>query len=152
MASRPGLVLFSLALSACHPRTTALSPSTTTQAAEVERALARYEAFTLAMAHDSLAAMFASDGILAAAGQPDVVGPAAIAAHLRAFVGFRVLADSLHADSTRIEQGRARQVGTYWQRVRVPQGDTVEVRGRFEAEWVRVSGVGWRLRRLATSR
>ena len=36
--------------------------------------------------------------------------------------------------------------------VRVPKGDTIEVRGGFDARWVRLAPHEWRLLRLATRR
>lgn len=151
-ASRMACVLFSVVCCACHREPVSPSPSAAIEVNEVGRALAHYEALTIAMASDSIAALFTADGVLGAAGQPDIVGPAAIAEHLRSFAGYQVLADTLRADTTRLNNNGARQVGTYWQRVRVPGGDTVEVHGRFEAQWVHLGGASWRLRRLATVR
>ena len=118
---------------------------------EVQQALAHYERLSLIMAHDSIAGLFTPDGAMAAAGQAPIVGPAAIRAHLHSFAGFHVLANRLTADSTRVRGDSAQQTGTFWQRVRLPAGDTVEVHGRFTAEWIRLGGQGWRLRRLATA-
>jgi len=117
---------------------------------EVDRALAHYRDLVLVMAHDSIAALFLSDGELSAAGQPTITGPAAIAAHLHSFAAYHVLANELVADSTRVAGDTAWQSGTYSQRVQVPAGDTVQVHGRFELQWRRVSGAGWRIRRIAT--
>lgn len=76
--------------------------------------------------------------------------PAAILAHLKSFSAYHVFADRLTADTTLVHGDSARQTGTFWQRVRIPAGDTVEVHGRFEADWIKV-GPAWRLRRLATA-
>ena len=121
-------------------------------AAEVDSALARYARFTLSMNSDSLAASFAPDGELVSEGQPPIVGPAAILTHLNSFSEYKVIADSLVADTTTADSASGRQVGRYWQRVRVPKGDTIEVRGGFEARWVRLAPREWRLQRLATRR
>ena len=78
-------------------------------------------------------------------------GAGSLRDRLHSFVGFHVLANRLIADSTVVRGDSAHQAGTFWQRVQVPAGDTVEVNGRFEADWVRVGAEGWRLRRLATA-
>ncbi|HVZ49893.1 MAG TPA: nuclear transport factor 2 family protein [Gemmatimonadaceae bacterium] len=135
---------------ACAPAGGSAGPAAPGQ--EVDSALARYGRFTMQMASDSLAAFFTPDGQLVAEGQPPIVGPAAILTHLRSFNDYRVLGDSLVADSTVADSATGLQVGHYWQRVRVPKGDTIEVRGGFEARWVRVAPHVWRLQRLATRR
>lgn len=119
--------------------------------AEVEEALARYERWSVAMAHDSIASLFTPDGAMSNAGQAPIIGPAAIRTFLRSFAAFHVLSNRLIADTTRVQGDTARQTGSYRQRVRIPAGDTVEVSGRFVAEWVKLAAGDWRLRRLATA-
>ena len=137
--SLAGLVV---SLNGCH------SPQSTSPS--VSAALERYAHFAAAMAYDSVAALFTDKGELVTAGQPTITGPAAILAHLQSFVGFRVLANDLHADTTRAALDTAYQAGTFRQRVIVPSGDTVVAQGRFTIVWVRDPVSGWRIRRMAT--
>lgn len=117
---------------------------------EVNAALQHYARLVAAMAHDSIAAQFTADGEAVTAGQPTITGPDAIRAHLQSFVNFHVLAEELVADTTRVTDDHAYQTGTYHQRVQIPRGDTIEVRGRFTVDWVREPDRGWRIRRMAT--
>lgn len=121
-------------------------------AGDLPKELAHYQSLLQRMEADSLAAYFTADGRAQAEGQPDVVGPAAIATHLKTFKDYRVLGDSMVVDSAQTAHVVGTQYGHYWQRVRVPKGDTVEVRGKFEAEWVWTKEGGWKLRRMATHR
>ncbi len=125
-------------------------PNRSGQVAAIKAELARYERFVLTMAHDSIAAMFTPDGELHTPGASSPVGPKAIAEYLKSFSAFHVIADSMTADSTFASTTAGRQVGSYWQRVRIPRGDTVEVRGRFEARWRKVPPGQWKLSWLGT--
>jgi ketosteroid isomerase-like protein len=116
--------------------------------AQVERALAAYNARVAAMAHDSVAATYTADGEMGETGQPLTRGREAIRARLASFSGYRVLANRLVADSTRVKADTARQWGSYWQRVRRPAGDTVEARGTFAATWQRQGTGSWQIRRM----
>lgn len=118
--------------------------------AEVERALAAYDSTFRTQDPTGIAAWFLPTGEMGSVGHPPVVGPDSIAATLRRFAGFHLLASRLtprtisnSADSAWIE-------GNYWQRVRLPAGDTVEAQGTFTMTWAWVPSVGWRLRRLVT--
>jgi len=62
-----------------------------------------------------------------------------------------VLEYSIVADSTVVQGRSAIQVGSYRQRVRVPAGDTVQVQGRFRAEWTNDGGGRWLIRRMGTT-
>lgn len=104
------------------------------------------------MDHDRIAGTFTPDGEAADADQAPVRGPAAIRAHLMEFAAFRVLANRLDAESTRVRADTAWQVGTYWQRVQVPAGDTVEVDGRFAVTWEQTAPGHWQIKRMHTFR
>jgi hypothetical protein len=67
------------------------------------------------------------------------------------FPEFKVLEESILADSTVVEGNSANQVGPFRQRVTVPNGQTVEVAGRFKAEWVRGSSPRWLIWRMETT-
>jgi len=118
--------------------------------AAVDARLAEYQQLVLRMDHHGIAQLFASDGEVVNPGQDSIVGPAAIDSFLRGFDAYKVLEYSIVADST-VAQGRtALQVGSYRQRVRVPAGDTVQVQGRFRAEWTNEGG-RWLIRRMGTT-
>lgn len=134
--------------------TLALAPIACRHAApetRVNAALAHYAALATAMQHDSIAALFLPDGAMQNAGDAPIVGPDAIRTHLRSFADFHVIENRLHADSTRVHGDSAYQAGTFWQRVRLPKGDTVIASGRFEAHWaLDAHDHAWKLHRLAT--
>lgn len=56
----------------------------------------------------------------------------------------------LTPDSTRVVMDTAWQWGSYRQRMKVPAGDTVEVRGSFAATWLFSSAKGWLLKKMVT--
>lgn len=114
-------------------------------------ALMRYNGFVIAMNADSIAACFRPDGEMQDAGSPPIVGPSAIRAHLQSFAAYHVLENRLTVDSSRMFGDTVTERGAFWQRVRLPSGDTVVAQGRFDARWIRDSPGHWRLRRLATA-
>lgn len=122
----------------------------TRDSAEVGRAFAAYDSTFRTQDPDGIAAWFRPNGELGSVGHPSVVGPDSIAARLRQFAEFRLLASRLDRDSTRVAGDSAWMAGRYWQRVRLPAGDTAEAHGTFTMTWVRVPGLGWRIRRLIT--
>jgi hypothetical protein len=113
-------------------------------------ALRHFTVLTGRMANDSIGALYLPDGVLGAPDRPPIVGTAAVTAFLATFAGYHVLAYATRADSVRVRADTAFQVGRWWQRVRVPAGDTVSVKGGFRAEWVRIAPREWRIRRLGT--
>jgi hypothetical protein len=121
-----------------------------TPASEVQAALREYAGFILTMSGDSIASRFTADGVSQDGNSAPLVGPDAIRTHLASFTGFKVLGNTLAADSTRVVMDTAWQWGSYWQRVKVPAGDTVEVSGRFSATWLFSSARGWLVRRMVT--
>ena len=102
------------------------------------------------MAHDSIAAMYAPDGRLDAPGRAPVVGPVAISAFLQSFAAYRVIHYAMVLDSLTVSADTAETLGRWWQRVRVPAGDTVEVSGGIRAQWVRTRAGGWLLHSMGT--
>jgi hypothetical protein len=61
-----------------------------------------------------------------------------------------VLRYEIVATRTTINGPAAVQTGSFHQRVRVPDGQMIDVFGKFRAEWVRTPK-GWRLWRMGTS-
>jgi ketosteroid isomerase-like protein len=147
--SIPGIcaVLFGLLIAGCKA-----APSPEAAQRDVLTALAAYDTLILRMDHARIGASFLADGETSDGDQAPIRGPEAIRAHLQRFAAFRVLANSLEADTTRVQADTAWQTGTYWQRVQVPSGDTVEVTGRFEVTWIQTTPGHWKIRRMHTFR
>jgi ketosteroid isomerase-like protein len=138
--------LAALALSAC-AATTPRSSAT----AGVEAAFAHYCELLRAMDHAGIAAMFTPDGEVANSGAAPIRGPAAIDAFLQGFSDYQVLAYTTEGVRTVVHGETAELSGIFHQRVRVPQGNVVEVAGRLEAHWIRHGKDGWLVQRMATS-
>lgn len=117
----------------------------------MEAAFEHYCALLRTMDHGGIAAMFARDGEVANSGQAPIRGPAAIDAFLQGFSDYHVLAYTTQAVRTVVHGGTADLTAIFRQRVRVPQGNVVEVAGRLEAHWVRAGKDGWLVQRMATS-
>jgi ketosteroid isomerase-like protein len=118
--------------------------------ASVSAALDRYTRLTVRMASDSIAELYAPDGILAATGRAPIRGPDSIRVFLEKFRDYHVLSDTMQADGLIIWGDTAWQSGVFHQHVTVPAGDTVFAHGRFLFMWVRVAGGEWRLQRAST--
>lgn len=141
------LPLYVIALLAAAPLAAQGAP--VDRATALTRAFARYDSVFRAQDPAAIAASFAPDGELGSVRGVPVVGPDSIAARLRQYAAFKLLASTLTTDSSRITGDTARLVGRYWQRVRLPRGDTVEAHGTFTATWTWQDS-GWRIRRLIT--
>lgn len=141
-----------LALLALHPAVAAAQGQRppAPDPAGVQRAFAAYDSTFRTQDPVGIAAWFLPNGESGSVGHPPVVGPDSIAATLRRFAAFRLLASALTPDSIVATADTAWIGGRYWQRVRLPAGDTVEAHGVFSMTWARVPDVGWRIRRLVT--
>ena len=126
-----------------------LAPADERTTAEVEAALQSYSRAMKAMDVDAVAACFTADGELVDAGEPPNRGPANIRTFLSAFKDVHVEANDHVTESVFVLGNTAKQTGTYRQRATVG-GETVEVRGRFTADWVRQADGRWLLSRMAT--
>ena len=124
-------------------------PNTSQDTAAVHASLAKYADLVLRMDHHGIAQLYAADGVLENPGKP-IVGPDSIDAFLRGFDAYKVLAYSAVADTTRVDGDMAYQAGRWDQRVRLPSSDTVEVHGRFRAEWARTNE-GWRVHSMSAT-
>jgi uncharacterized protein (TIGR02246 family) len=125
--------------------------SPATPESEVRAALVRYAELVQKMDHAGIAAMFAADGEIVNPGQDPIRGPEAIDAFLLKFSDYHVISETMTPEKTTLDGDRATQSGTYRQRVRTPDGQTVEVSGGFDLEWVRDTTGAWRIRRISTS-
>lgn len=118
---------------------------------EVEAALAQYRTLVLGMQTDKAASMFDASAELSHEDQTPVVGQVAISAFLSSFVGYKVLEYELTATGTTLNGETAIQLGNYRQKVEAPGGETVAVRGRFEARWSHQANGSWLISRLHTA-
>lgn len=133
------LALTLLAVSGCAPR----------RREALDAQLRRYNAFVGRQAGDSIAAMYAADGELAAPGRSPITGAAAIAAFLATFTAVHVDSSAMWADSVVVTDSGSVQWGHYYQRATVASRAPVTVTGGFVALWRR-EAAGWRLRRMRT--
>lgn len=124
-------------------------PVAASPAAELQAALARYEKLVRAMDHAAIAALFTDDGEVVNEGERPIMGPAAIDGFLQTFAAYRVIRYEIVATKTTINGPAAVQTGSFHQRVRVPDGQVVDVFGKFKAEWI-LTARGWRIWRMGT--
>jgi len=118
--------------------------------AALEARLAEYAQLVQQMDHHAIAQLYSPSGELQAGPQP-IVGPQAIEAFLRTFEGTRVLEYSATADTTIVHGDRGHQAGPFVQRVTLPNGQTIEIRGRFQVDWERASDGRWLIRSMGTT-
>lgn len=136
-------------LAGCVPRDpNAAARAATVDSLQVAARLQRYSYNVLNMDHAGIAEMFAHDGELRSEGQATLVGPERIHEFLNGFLSYKVLAEQVTADSTEVRADSAWQIGTYRQRVRVPDGKLVEVSGSFEVKWGRDATGQWMIRNM----
>ncbi len=98
-----------------------------------------------------LAGLFVPDGSTSHAGQKPIVGRPAIRAMLESFANYKVLAHNMEVTTVMVDGPRVRQSGAYHQTVRTPDGQTIQVQGKFTAEWERQDDGRWLLRRMHTA-
>lgn len=155
-ARRSAAVLGALALAcatgACmhRPNASAVAEVRTARA-QVDARLRQYNDRVLAMDHAAIAALFAPEGEIANPGAPAVHGRAAIDSFLVGFASYHVLENRTLPTATLVHGDSAVQVGTYRQRVRTPQGDTLAVAGAFRAVWRRSASGEWLILRMGTT-
>ncbi len=118
---------------------------------QVEARLQRYAFMTLRMDHAGIASLFAPDGRLLREGEPALVGPDSIQKFLSSFMGYHVLDEQVKAETTTVRADSARQVGTWRQRVKLPDGKVVDVHGRFETRWMRDTADEWMIKSMGTT-
>ncbi len=119
--------------------------------ARIEAALQTYSASVLAMDADRIAAAFTPDGELQNPGREPLKGPEAIKAFLKSFTGVKVEENELKGVSLQIVGPSALQDGTFRQKTRLANGEVVEAKGTFEAEWERQPDGSWLLARMTTN-
>ena len=111
----------------------------------VETAMKKYDCLILKTNPDSIAMLYAPDGELGnmAAGRDSIRN------FLSRFNNYKVLMQESKTSFITINRDTAFQTGTYRQKVIVPSGDTVSVRGIFNVKWIWTKNA-WKIKRMDT--
>jgi ketosteroid isomerase-like protein len=145
-----GILIAGATLLAMPSVTSAQTRQRAADSAAVNRALEHYVHLVERMQSDSIAALFSANGRLMTRGRPSAIGPAAIATFLHSFDNYHVLSEAMIPSRLQFAGDSAIQLGAYTQRVRVPSGDSIVVRGTFSIIWERGPGGTWRIRQAST--
>jgi ketosteroid isomerase-like protein len=116
----------------------------------VQARLQRYSELMLGMNTRGLSQMFAPDGVLANPKRPPVRGPETIRKFLDEYKDYKVLSNVITAATTVVDGDTAEQTGTYSQKVRTPDGQVFEAKGRIEVDWIRSGSGQWLITELET--
>ena len=136
-----GLVFaIALVINACSSSRLTIAESNAVDVVVLDSTLQHYADFVLRMQSDSIADLFLKDGEVVNPGEEPMKGRETIRNFLKSFTEYKVLAESMHADSTHVSGTNATQIGHYYQKVTVPSGNTIEVSGRFRIEWKKDQG------------
>ncbi len=117
----------------------------------IRTATQRYAKLVEAMDEAGIAAMFAPEGDLEVPGRQPIRGPAEIRHYLEGFRNFHVLSEAMTTDAVSVQGSTAHSSGTYRQQVRLPEGNTVEVHGKYALDWVMRSDGAWQITRMGTT-
>jgi hypothetical protein len=111
----------------------------------VETAMRKYDRLILNTNSDSIAKLYSPDGELGnmAAGRDSIRN------FLNRFNNYKVLMQDSKTSFITINRDTAFQTGTYYQKVIVPSGDTVSVKGIFNVKWIWTKSV-WQIKRMDT--
>ncbi len=115
---------------------------------DVEILLDRYSSFIKSNKPDSIASLYALDGKLSGEGQRAITSPDSIRNFLKGFAYFNVLEYKFTSDSIFFKQDSAFATGSYFQKVIIPAGDTLELGGEFSCKLVYMKG--WFIKNLYT--
>lgn len=129
--------------------TRAISAAGTEQKLVLE--LANYGEALRRMDYDQVANFFVESGEVTHSGGEPVRGRESIRKFLKSFAEFKVLEYAIQAESIVVEGSAAKQTGFFSQTVVIPNGNTVRIRGRFEASWIQSSNGQWNLARMQTA-
>ena len=113
---------------------------------EVVASVERYVAASRTVNADSIAAFFATDGVLLEPGIPPIRSADSIRTFMGSFPGVVVESASVALDTVELHDSSAYVWGTYFERLSFPGQPRSEQRGRFVMHWVRVSDA-WRILR-----
>ena len=120
---------------------------------QVRDAIKKYDAATLAMDADTIAAFFLPDGELWTNGTLTRRGPEAIRTFLRSFDGqARVKSQETTIDRVVWKGDHAIAEGTFHQVAHITASDSdVDARGHITFDWVRDGHGAWRIAKAATT-
>jgi len=135
----------------CAPLIAAGADITVSPESQVRGALQRYVRLVQRMDHAGIATMFAADGEVLNPGRDPIKGRGAIQAFLEQFAGFEVINEMMVPRTTSVDGSHATQIGTYRQRVRGPDGNIIDVSGKFVLDWIRDGSGVWLIQRMATT-
>ena len=114
--------------------------------AEVVTSVERYVAASRTVNADSIAAFFATDGVLLEPGIPPIRSPDSIRTFMGSFPGVAVESASVALDTVEVHDSSAYVWGSYFERLSFPGQPRSEQRGRFVMHWVRAPDA-WRILR-----
>jgi SnoaL-like domain len=112
----------------------------------VEAAMRYYDHLILKTDADSIALLYMPNGELGNI----AVGRDSIRNFLNRFENFKVIYQTTTVDSITIKNDTAMLNGIYHQKVIVPAGDTISVKGEYNAKWIWLKDGGWHIRRMET--
>ena len=115
---------------------------------DVEKAMHQYDEMILHTDAKGIAAMFTTDGEMAAPGMASIYGRDSIQKFLSQFSTIKVLVQKSKTDSIHWLGDTAIQYGTYYQRANV-NNTMAEVHGMFQANWVTQPGGKLLLKRMS---
>jgi ketosteroid isomerase-like protein len=133
------LIVLALVLAAC---------SKPDDAKQIEKQLDLYTNYVRSANHFGIASLFTDDGVL----EPNIRGTKAIQQHLtQTTTGLKVVEFALDPSKPVITGDTAVQTILYQQRLKTPQGNTVQLTGQYTVNWVRAASGRWLISRFATS-
>ncbi len=117
-------------------------------AKQIEKQLELYSKYVRTANHFGIASLFTDDGLL----EPNIRGTKAIQQHLTTTTtGLKVIEFALDPSKPVITGDTAVQTILYQQQLKTPQGNTVQLTGKYTINWVRPASGRWLIARLATS-
>jgi uncharacterized protein (TIGR02246 family) len=116
---------------------------------QVTRALQRYSARIAAMDAPGVAAMYTPDGVWERQSGP-LYGREAIQNAVASTGGVRVLSNEMIMNHMSYNGPALLQVGEFRQTLRLANGKTANVEGRFEATWIQGPYGEWLIQRMVT--
>ena len=116
---------------------------------EIEKNMQHYGDLLLRLEADSLADCFTADGELSGEGQKPVIGQDSIRKVFKSFAGAHMLEYKITMKPTLFKSDTGVQEGSYFQKVIIPQGDTLELGGEYSTKWIEVDNK-WLLKRMYT--
>ena len=119
------------------------------RAKEIEKNMLHYGDLLLRLEADSLANCFTAEGELRGEGQKPVIGQDSIRKVFKSFAGAHMLEYKITMKPTLFKSDTGVQEGSYFQKVIIPQGDTLELGGEYSTKWIKVDNK-WLLKEMYT--